>query len=111
MSNNEQFAEKNYIHEREFHIPEDHTKRALGEVALPGVLIDSKNVPFDGTPVARPGDIASRGAQHEPVPLGGIDEFPGNPERAINHPANIAKGDRDLAAMTGIVIRRDHTEE
>lgn len=108
MNSNNESIEKGYIHNREFHIPEDHTKRALGEAA---VLIDSKDVPFSGTPVVSPGDIASRGVQHEPVSLGGLDEFPGNPERAINHPANRAKADRDFAAMTGLVIRRDHTED
>lgn len=108
MNSEKELIDTDYTHKREFHIPETLTTRALGEAA---VLIDSKAVPFDSTPVVRPGDIASRGAYHEPVSLGGLDEFPGNPERAINHPANIAKNDRDIAAMTGIAIRRDHTED
>ena len=107
--------EKDYIHQEQYHIPEyvaeEPTKRALGEAALPTGLIGSNDVPHKSTAVVRPGDIASRGAQHDPVPLGGSDEFKGNPERAINHPANLAKADRDFTAMTGIAIRRDHTEQ
>lgn len=106
-------SEASYIHEREFHIPaESKIVQGLGEAALPRGLIKSGQVPgVISKPVPQPGDVFSRGAQHEPVPLGTIDEFVGNPERAINHPANIAKADRDFTAMTGIAVRRDHTED
>ena len=107
MNSNEAFTDTSYIHEQEFHLPNDSTKRALGEIALPGTLIDSADVPFKGTAVAQPGAVANQGARHEPIPV----ERVSNPERVINHPANIAKNDRDFTAMTGIVVRRDHSEK
>lgn len=102
----------NYIHEQRFHIPAERMQRALGDAALPNILIQAGDVPgIISNPVKQPGEVASVGAQHDPVPLGAIDEFLGNPERAINHPANIAKADRDFVAVTGIAVRRDHGEE
>lgn len=114
MSNNELTGNSSYIHERVFHIPtESKIIHGLGEAALPKTgLIDTGQIPgVVSQPVVMPGDVFATGAQHQPVDLGTIDQFPGNPERAINHHANIAKTDREFTAMTGIAIRRDYDEK
>lgn len=106
MNNKEMSTEPNYVHEQEFHIPAQSVRRALGETALPK-LIDAGDVPgIESRPLAQPGDVVEEGARHEPI----LVDHVSNPERVINHPANIAKADRDFTAMTGIVVRR-HDEE
>jgi hypothetical protein len=106
MNNKEMPTEPSYVHEQVFHIPAQSVWRALGEAALPK-LIDAGDVPgIEGQQLAQPGDVVEGGARHEPI----LVERVSNPEHVINHPANIAKADRDFTAMTGIVIRR-HDEE